>query len=71
MNIILRTLNNQQIPITYLHFNNQNGGYLESTGNGINENTEYYVDFLRIKITTTNLASHHNRFNFGLTERLD
>jgi len=68
MNIRLISPENKSIPITLMRFENDQGGYIETTGNDINEYTKYLVPFLNINIEVTNLTSHHSRFNFSLTK---
>ena len=68
MNIRLISPDNQIIHITYIRFEDEQGGYIETTGNNILEQTVYSAPFLNAKIQVTNLASHGSRFNFKIIE---
>jgi hypothetical protein len=66
MNIRLISPENKSIPITCIRFENEEGGYIDTTGDSIRVNTVYGVPFLNIKIKTTRQSG--SLFDFCLSK---
>jgi hypothetical protein len=66
MNIRLISPENNSIPITCIRFENQEGGYIDTTGDSIKVNVIYEVPFLNIKIKTTRQSG--SLFDFSLSK---